>query len=63
MDTNKIIEALGGTKQVAELCGVTPSAVSQWRDPRNRIPPAHLRYLKLARPEAFQADDAQPGVA
>lgn len=51
MDANKIIDELGGTSAVAELCEVTPQAVSQWRE--SRIPPARLMFLKLARPDIF----------
>jgi hypothetical protein len=49
MDASKIIDDLGGTNAVAELCQVTPQAVSQWRD--DGIPPARLMFLKLARPD------------
>lgn len=52
MDASKIIDALGGTNAVAELCEVTPQAVSQWREVG--IPNARLMFLKLARPEVFQ---------
>jgi len=31
MKTTEIIKMLGGTFKVAKRCGVTPSAVSQWR--------------------------------
>ncbi|OQY64733.1 MAG: hypothetical protein B6D47_12975 [Rhodocyclaceae bacterium UTPRO2] len=52
MDENKIIDALGGTNEVARLCEVTKAAVSQWR--RGGIPRARLLYLKAIRPEAFE---------
>ena len=51
MDTQKIIELLGGNAKTAELCNVTPSAVSQWLT--GGIPDARLMYLKLARPDVF----------
>lgn len=51
MDANKIIDALGGTNAVAELCEVTPQAVSQWRD--DGIPQARLMFIKVIRPEIF----------
>ncbi len=53
MDTNanQIIDAIGGTAKVAELCDVTPGAVSQWRN--NGIPKATLKYLRLAKPKVF----------
>lgn len=51
MDASKIIDDLGGTNAVAELCEVTPQAVSQWRE--DGIPNARLMFLKLARPDIF----------
>lgn len=52
MDNSKIIDAIGGTSAVAELCDVTPGAVSQWR--HDGIPSARLMFLKLARPDVFE---------
>ena len=51
MDSNEIIDNLGGTNAVALLCQVTAQAVSQWR--KDAIPAARLMYLKLARPDVF----------
>lgn len=48
---SKIIDALGGTVAVANLCEVASQAVSQWR--RSGIPPARRMYLKLLRPDVF----------
>ena len=53
MDPNKIIDALGGTNSVAELCQVSAQAVSQWRT--DGIPKARLMFLELAKPEIFKA--------
>lgn len=50
---SEIIDALGGTSAVAELCEVKPPSVSEWRT--KGIPRARLKFLKLARPEVFQA--------
>jgi len=55
---DEIIDALGGTSEVAELCEVGASAVSQWRNSRNGIPKPQMKYLRLARPEIFAALDA-----
>lgn len=44
MEPDQIIDKLGGTGKVAELCGVTPGAVSQWRN--NGIPKPWLKYLE-----------------
>lgn len=50
-EIDKIIELLGGCTKVAELCEITPSAVTQWRT--NGIPKAQLKFLRLARPDVF----------
>lgn len=62
MNANKIIDALGGTFRVAEMCEVRPPSVSDWR--KNGIPRARLMFLRLARPEVFaELEEAQkPGV-
>ena len=40
----EIIEALGGTVAVAEICGRVPSAVSDWK--ANGIPRSFVLYLR-----------------
>jgi DNA-binding transcriptional regulator YdaS (Cro superfamily) len=40
---DQIIALLGGTKAVAELCGVAPPAVTQWRS--RGIPHGQLLFL------------------
>jgi len=52
MNDNAIIDALGGTSAVAELCNVRPPSVSDWR--RYGIPQARLMYLRLLRPDVFE---------
>jgi len=49
---SQIIDALGGTVQVARVCKVTKAAVSQWRE--NGIPDARRMYLELLRPDVFK---------
>lgn len=51
MDPSKIIDELGGTAKVADLCEVSMAAVSQWRV--DGIPKPRLMYLRLARPDVF----------
>jgi hypothetical protein len=51
-DANKIIDALGGTCKVAEMCEVKPPSVSEWRT--EGIPRARLMYLKVIRPDVFK---------
>lgn len=47
----RVIEELGGTAQVAALCGVKAPSVSEWK--RRGIPQAREQYLRLLRPAAF----------
>lgn len=54
---DEIIDALGGTVEVSELCEIAPSAVSQWR--LTGIPKARLMYLKLLRPDLFAASEPE----
>lgn len=51
MDANKVIDELGGTNAVAELCQITPQAVSQWRE--DGIPKAREMFLRAVRPDVF----------
>ncbi|WLE60254.1 hypothetical protein GIY62_06225 [Burkholderia plantarii] len=46
-----VIDRLGGTGEVADLCEVDPSAVSQWR--RKGMPKHWVKFLRLARPSGF----------
>lgn len=57
MDAQTIISRLGGTAKTAELCQITPGAVSQWL--HSGIPPARLMFLRLARPDVFVEIDAE----
>ena len=47
-----LIDALGGTSEVARLCDLTTGAVSQWRT--NGIPRAWKKFFRLARPQIFK---------
>lgn len=58
MDTNHIIDALGGTSVVAELCGITTGAVSQWRTSERGIPKPWIKFFKATRPEVFEQPEA-----
>ncbi|MFL1558606.1 hypothetical protein [Pseudomonas sp. O11] len=57
MNPSEIIDALGGTFRVAELCEVRPPSVSDWR--KYGIPRARMMFLRIARPEVFKDLDAQ----
>jgi hypothetical protein len=47
----RVIDLLGGTGAVAELCDIKPPSVSGWK--RNGIPKAQLNYLRAIRPDVF----------
>lgn len=55
-----IIERLGGTVATAELCEVTPGAVSQWKK-EGGIPKGQLKFLRAIRPDVF--DERRKGCA
>lgn len=57
MNPNEIIDALGGTFRVAELCEVRPPSVSDWR--KYGIPRARMMFLRIARPDVFKELDVQ----
>jgi hypothetical protein len=57
IEANRIIDDLGGTSAVAELCNVTTGGVSQWRN--DGIPEARLMYLKVIRPDVFGVECKQ----
>ncbi len=46
---SELIDALGGTAEVARLCDVRPPSVSEWRI--RGIPKARRMYLQLLRPD------------
>lgn len=52
MNDSEIIDALGGTTEVARLCEVQPPSVSEWR--KGGIPKARRKYLELLRPDVFE---------
>lgn len=51
MTDSELIDMAGGTRTIARLCGVTDSAITQWRT--NGIPRARVLYLELALPKVF----------
>lgn len=55
MNDSTIIDKLGGTGEVAQMCGISAQAVSQWRT--DGIPKARRMYLELLRPDVFGASD------
>lgn len=61
MTDAEIIDAMGGTAQVARICRVTSPSVSEWR--RVGIPRARRQYLELLRPDIFSSECADELVA
>lgn len=60
MSDSDIIDKLGGTFRVAEICQVKPPSVSGWRN--HGIPAARRQYLQLLRPDAFRGDAANDDI-
>ena len=54
MDHKALIDKLGGTSKVAEICGITTGAVSQWRT--NGIPSYRMDFFRLLRPDLFSEE-------
>lgn len=50
-ETRRVIDALGGTKKVADLCGVKPPSVSEWK--RKGMPNGWVHFLRLLRPDVW----------
>ena len=49
MNTQTLLERIGGQAAIAKECAVTDSAVSQWAK-EDRLPRARAQYLRLAHP-------------
>ncbi|WP_304675559.1 Cro/CI family transcriptional regulator [Neisseria polysaccharea] len=48
----KFIRLLGGVSAVADVCGITRGAVSQWQ--KNGIPKAQMNFLKVKFPNQYK---------
>ena len=59
MDTNKIIDRLGGTTEVAKICGLTTGRISQWR--HEGLPKSWEKFLRSAFPDVFKEADTETG--
>jgi DNA-binding transcriptional regulator YdaS (Cro superfamily) len=53
MKTQRAIELAGGTKALAQLFGISPSAISQWGD---EVPEGRVWQLRVIKPEWFKAE-------
>lgn len=57
----KIIEALGGTAEVARLCEISMPSVSNWK--QSGIPDARVKFLRLAAPAKLKGLDLDAAVS
>lgn len=57
MTPGSIIDALGGTKQVADALSVSKSTVSGWRERRGGIPAPHWAPLVRLAAERGKSDE------
>jgi hypothetical protein len=57
MTDSEIIDNLGGTSAVADMCEIRPASVSDWR--KNGIPKSWRKYLELVRPDAFDKNQEE----
>ena len=53
MKTQRAIELAGGQKALADLLGISVSAISQWDED---VPQARVWQLRLLKPEWFKAE-------
>ncbi len=57
MKTQQAIDLAKGSKNLADLLGVTPSAVSQWGE---NVPDKRVWQLKVLRPVWFRQSKQKP---
>lgn len=57
-DADRIIDELGGTVAVAELCNISSGAVSQWRDAG--IPEPRMQFFRVLRKDLAKKWPMQP---
>jgi predicted transcriptional regulator len=53
MKTERAIELAGNAKALADLLGITPSAISQWDE---NVPETRIWQLRVLRPEWFKEE-------
>ncbi len=57
----KVIDALGGTAEVARLFEISMPSVSDWK--RDGIPPARVMFLRVAKRKQLAGIDLQAATA
>lgn len=67
MNTQLLLEKIGGQAAIAKECQISDAAVSQWST-EDKLPKARQQYLRLAHPgphwaeyEAYLAEKAKAG--
>lgn len=60
---DKAAEILGSQKALAELCGVSKGAVSQWKDENRRVPAEYCPLIERATKGAVRCEELRPDVA
>lgn len=60
---HKAIDLLGTQASIAELCGLSPQAVSQWVAGVRPIPPRHARTIEKATGGVVTARQLRPDLA
>lgn len=58
---SQVIDAIGGTAEVARLCEIKSPSVSDWR--KEGIPPARMQYLRSARRKQLKGIDLKAATA
>lgn len=58
MKTATAIEKAAGVKHLADLLGITSSAISQWDED---MPQARVWQLRVLKPDWFEDDQVPPG--
>lgn len=61
VNATKVIDALGGTAEVARLCDVRMPSVSDWK--RDGIPHARMMFLREARKDELADIDLEAATA
>jgi hypothetical protein len=56
LTADQIIDALGGTSEIARLCEISPQATCQWRT--KGIPKPWMKFLRAERPDVFEPKPA-----
>lgn len=56
-------QLLGSQSALADLCGVSKGAVSQWKEPGRRVPAEYCPLIERATDGAVRCEQLRPDVA